>query len=205
MKIKGGIFMWEPYEEYRPRSVEGMTASAGARIGASLIDMIISLIAAIPLIIWLMNRYNYVMKVSDLANINAIGASMLGITLLYSFISNLIFQFIIPMKTKGQTLGKRAVGIRMVSEYGDYLSNDKLFLRSIVYTIIPFIEEIPGIGGLIAFIMLLFWLVSLVLIFIEPNQALHDKMAECLVVEDNRYQALMKREQIHHNSNSSSI
>jgi uncharacterized RDD family membrane protein YckC len=185
--------MWDPYEGHRPRGVKGMTASAGARIGASLIDMIISIIAAIPLIIWLVNRKNYAVKIADLANIQSIGASMIVVTLIYTFICNFIFQFVIPVKTKGQTLGKKAVGIRAVSEYGYYLDTEKLFLRSIVYTIIPFVEEIPGIGGLISFLMLIFWLVSLVLIFVEPNQALHDKMAECYVVEDDRYQAFISQ------------
>lgn len=75
--------------------------------------------------------------------------------------------------TRGQTIGKMLLGIKMVRKDGSPADFNRLFwLR---YALIQLLVSIPLIGGLIA-------LVDALMIFRESRYCLHDDIADTMVV-----------------------
>lgn len=77
------------------------------------------------------------------------------------------------VKRNGQTIGKKLLGIRVVRSSGASASLGRIFwLRNVV----------NGIPSAIPLIGMLYTLVDHLLIFGEPRQCLHDKIADTIVV-----------------------
>jgi len=164
-----------------------ITASGGERITARLLDIVIDVIILLPLIIWVFNQ-----KETDLSNLSKLTTQVI---LVYSTIVNLTLEFIIPVLTKGKTLGKAALGLRMISDNGNNASMSRLFIRSLIYTFIPVIQELLSFGNLIGFIMFIVFIISLIFIFTDPyHQAVHDKLGKIYVVKDDLYQSYCQQQ-----------
>jgi uncharacterized RDD family membrane protein YckC len=161
--------VYPPFHNY-------VTASGGTRIVAHILDNIFIIIACIPIFIWLNQKLPVTRE-----NTTDIYFSYLG----YVAAAQFIMQFLLPLLTKGKTLGKACLHLRIINDYGGYASGGQLFFRSTVYTVIPFIELIPVIGQFVSLGMFIFWIISLVYIFKDDlNQSLQDKMAEVVVIDE---------------------
>jgi uncharacterized RDD family membrane protein YckC len=168
-----------PYVHY-------VTATGGTRIGASVLDIIFCLIASIPLFMYAANH-------EMINNLTRDHYQKLYITImLYMGALQFFVQFLIPLFTGGKTLGKACLHLRIISIDGGNANAGQLFFRSTVYTIVPILEDLPVIGGLISLGMFVFWIVSLAFIFKDAlNQSLHDKMSGVVVIDEyatKRYQ-----------------
>jgi uncharacterized RDD family membrane protein YckC len=78
------------------------------------------------------------------------------------------------VRTNGQTLGKRIVGIKVVRKDGSPASLGRIFWLRNVVNALP--GSIPYIGWL-------YGLADALLIFSESRQCLHDKIADTIVIK----------------------
>lgn len=131
-------------------------ASIGARFGAYILDVII--IVVIQLLL-----FGAIYGFEGMENMST--AEEL-ISDLFSF-ALVILYFGIQEGSVGATIGKRAVGIKVVQENGDSLGLGKGFLRA-------FGRILSGLILLIGYIMAF---------FNKRNKTLHDEMASTLVVK----------------------
>ena len=137
-------------------------ASRGTRLGAAIIDGIIGVICIyVPLIAggWLQNpSAGGVFQVGTvwIAIMVVLSVAWLGVT-------------IVLVSRNGQTIGKKALGIKVVRSDGSKASLGRIFwLRNFV----------NGLLGLIP----LYGLVDVLFIFGEQRQCVHDKIADTIVV-----------------------
>ncbi len=106
----------------------------------------------------------------------------------FGIIIDTIFSFLIPVYTKGQTIGKKITGIRIISNNGEYVSITQLFVRDIVYSIPSLFFGVPVLGRIMELIMGGLSFLSLYYIFNDVHhQAVHDKFAGVYVVYNHRY------------------
>lgn len=164
------------YGEYQParpeRSYYGYgggrrdLASRGSRLGAAILDSIFGVLAYAPGFALLM--------IADLSGDRATREAFLlpGLALwLIGVVLLVAIQFTM-LSTRGQTMGKRVVGIRIVN-YADGANPGfvgAVLMRSIL-------------AGLLASCVPFFGLVDILFIFGEERRCIHDLMAGTRVVE----------------------
>jgi uncharacterized RDD family membrane protein YckC len=136
-------------------------ASLGARFGAALLD---SASYAVPLILAL---------VLGVSAGRGEGVGVLVLLGLLALVVVLIVQFVM-LVTRGQTIGKRLLGIRIVKldthENGGFVTN--IVMRGLV----------PGLIGAVPYIGVVFSLVNILFIFKEDRRCIHDLIAGTIVV-----------------------
>jgi uncharacterized RDD family membrane protein YckC len=140
-------------------------AGRWARFGAALIDAVLG--ALVGWALW---------SATPLATLVASGAWSLVQGLLVVTIGGLLFFTLIHgwlLATRGQTLGKRLVGLRIVRSNGERASLARLL--GLRYFVGGAIQAVPGLGTLYA-------LIDSLLIFRESRQCLHDNIADTIVV-----------------------
>ena len=149
-------------------------AGRGTRLGAYVLDALISILFAVPALI--------VGGGALFANISA-GASaealmmemftgMFGVLLLVGMIAWGAITAVLVHRN-GQTIGKKLVGIKVVRKDGSRASLGRIFWLRNVVNALP--SVIPIVGNFYFFIDSLF-------IFTESNQCVHDKIADTIVV-----------------------
>lgn len=142
-------------------------ASLGQRLLASIIDAVIGFVFAIP-IMMMMGTWSALM--SGRASQPSILQNLLGIFLgcLFFLLAHGYF-----LKTAGQTIGKKLIGIRIV----DLSDNLPSFTRLIGARYLPvwLTSAIPFIGGLLVIVDALF-------IFGSERRCLHDRIAGTKVI-----------------------
>jgi uncharacterized RDD family membrane protein YckC len=161
-----------PYEaptsfaEQKPTS-GGQTelASRLSRLGARIVDIIISLVISIPVMFstgYLQRAAQQQVGIGEMAMYGAGG--FVAFLLLHGYF----------LATRGQTIGKMLVGVRIVDyDTGQLLSLVKLVgLRDLPIAIVAMI---PCIGGIVA-------LVDILMIFGNEQRCLHDLIARTKVV-----------------------
>jgi uncharacterized RDD family membrane protein YckC len=167
--------------------IENITATAGARIGAHLLDGIITIVCTIPILfVYLPRLIEEVMAGIQAGNpnYNFDIASFGWYVPLYELILAVILSLVVPLLMKGKTLGKAIVGLRIISKNGDYATVGQLVLRSLIYIVPALLAYYPI--GLITWSINIIWIVSLVFIFTDRyHQAVHDKISNTIVVYDN--------------------
>lgn len=141
-------------------------ATRGSRLAAALIDTVILIVTVIPFMV-LTGFFERAMQ----------GQDDIVETTLYN-LAGLLSHIIVHgyfMATRGQTLGKMAMGIRMVDfETGELLPFVKLVgLRDVPIALISYI---PCIGPIVA-------LIDVLMIFGEERRCLHDLIANTKVVK----------------------
>jgi uncharacterized RDD family membrane protein YckC len=164
----------DPYDDdrgYGRRFYRGSPlAGRGARLAAQILDFFFLVLAALPGI-----GLMIVMAMNSTARYGPRADEMLpGILLLILGIVGLGIYQIVLLSTQGQTLGKRAMGIRIV-RYDDERNAGFLgawFLRSFVNGIICMV---PYIGPF-------YRLVDILCIFGEEQRCLHDQLASTKVI-----------------------
>lgn len=153
-------------------SAEGDTtpASRAIRFGAAMIDGVISIAVALPVII-------AAFSAGAMTNPAAVfdPAILFGVSGLISLVGciALIVVTIVLVHRNGQTIGKKLVGVKVVRSDGSRASLGRIFwLRNVV----------NAIPGMIPLVGNFYVLVDHLFIFTEKRQCLHDKIADTIVV-----------------------
>ncbi|HWX65379.1 MAG TPA: RDD family protein [Rhodanobacter sp.] len=150
------------------QDLENRKASRGKRLGAVLLDGLISLVWILP-IIWGATMASDVNKGLKPAA-PMIGIFMLGFVLL----AGMVVINCVLLHRHGQTIGKRALDIAIIRTDGSRMG----LLRYIFVRVLPIslIGMIPFVGGLVS-------LVDPLLIFNKERRCLHDLIADTIVVD----------------------
>lgn len=159
----------------------GQLASRGERLGAFLLDMLVSIIAVyVPLLIGLGtsgikalvgffgSKDRSVLQNLDTKSI-VIGASIAGAGALIV----LVMQIYFVVKNR-QTIGKKLVGIKVARTDGSKVSVGRLFWMRNVVNLLP---------GMIPFVGRLYFFIDSLFIFGEPHRCIHDYIADTIVVK----------------------
>ncbi len=164
-------------------------ATAGQRIGAYCVNLIITMLCYIPIVVAGINlgmeKAEQVASMSDFAILLIILQDYpnyvwmtVGLLMIYCVIQ------VVMMSKTGQSIGKRIVGIKVVTENGDNPGFvGTVLMREVVFNIILFfIGLIPFLGGVVRFCV---WVAVFVMIFLENSnrRTLQDKLAKTLVVK----------------------
>ncbi|MBS0209493.1 MAG: RDD family protein [Planctomycetes bacterium] len=151
-------------------------ASLGQRFGGAVVDGVIGMLLAVPLIVLL---FIAVVSMDNRRepNISAV-AAILMLLLSLGLLALGVTQIIL-LSTSGQTIGKKVAGTRIVlKESGQTAGFVHAFLlRSFVFGLIG------SAVGLIPFAGIVFNLVDICMIFGEERRCLHDLLAQTIVVE----------------------
>lgn len=151
-------------------------ATPGSRILATLVDTALYMVAAaigIGLSVALFAIFG-----SDNPQAEQTGVAMAAMVI-YGGSIFLAYAYNVFMITKlGQTVGKRALGIRMVNKQTGVTASftDGFLIRNLVF---GFLTGIPLVGAFIA-------IADLVFLFLEGHETLHDKLAKTIVVKSPR-------------------
>ena len=155
-------------------------AGVGQRIGGALLDVVLSLLMMLP---GLIIGGGMLFAAASQAEANggepqgaaiAIGGILVGgLIILGNGLIPMVVNIVLISKS-GQSLGKKIIGTRMVSQHtGETVGFVHGFLlRTFVFQLIT---GIPVVGGFIA-------LADIVFLFTEGNQTLHDRLAGTRVV-----------------------
>ena len=140
-------------------------ASRGARFGAAVIDGLLGLAGFWA--IWKFTPLEVVVTGGAWSIPRALVIQTFAGLLLFSLMHGWL------LATRGQTVGKRLVGLRIVRSNGERASLARLL--GLRYLLGGVIQAIPIAG-------MLYVLVDLLLIFRESRQCLHDNIADTIVV-----------------------
>jgi len=159
----------DPFQPQDTYEVEAATRLS--RLGAALIDALLGFAPLAAIAILLPPALLSGHLGSLLFVILAAGAVALAV---------LITQIVL-VATRGQTLGKKILGIRMITSDGGIPSMWRVFfLRwlpfAVVSTVVQMVLKVPGSGGLIH-------LLDVVFIFQPTRRCLHDLFADTHVVK----------------------
>ncbi|WP_353951266.1 RDD family protein [Knoellia sp. S7-12] len=154
----------------------GPVAGFGSRVGAFVIDMLLSFIGLIPLIIGLVllvvagpdvDEFGNSVSGTGDAGLAAIGGilALLGVLLMWGI---LIWNRIFKMGRTGQSVGKKAMGLKLIHhQTGQPIGAGMAFGREILS---QFINQI-------------FFLSNLWMLWDDNKQTLHDKIVSSTVIE----------------------
>jgi uncharacterized RDD family membrane protein YckC len=149
-------------------------AGRGTRLGAYLLDALISILFALPALI--VGGGALFASISSGASAETLVmemfTGMFGVLLLLGMIAWGVITAVLVHRY-GQTIGKRLVGIKVVRKDGSRASLGRIFWLRNVVNALP--SAIPIVGNFYFFIDSLF-------IFTESNQCVHDKIADTIVV-----------------------
>jgi uncharacterized RDD family membrane protein YckC len=152
--------------------LEARKASRLQRFGAAFIDGMAAGLCSFPLTLyWMQTRYStltpgHAMPFSVSNRVLALGVVFgLGLIILNCVLLN----------RNGQTIGKRALSIKVVRKDGSRVALTRfIFLRYLPVTLLGFIPFIGGIVGL----------VDASMIFGAERRCMHDLIADTIVIED---------------------
>jgi len=166
---------------------------SGSRIIAKLIDTGIDAILLIALVSIFLNRIN-------INNLNE-SANILTILLVIYQVISLFLNLIVPVLTKGQTLGKMAMSIRIIHMDGNPGNIIVYLIRQSFFTVIALIGQINGLENIVQGVLIIIYLILLIGISTdEYGRTIQDKFARTMVVNDEAYKKYREKafEEIDH-------
>lgn len=147
-------------------------AGRGTRLGTAILDgLIFVFMVYVPLMLGVMMSgrplfTNARFNSAAIGNGPSLLLPVLGL-IAYAWLS------IMFVSRNGQSIGKKIVGIKVVRRDGTPASLARIFwLRNVLNTAIG---SIPLVGAV-------YWLVDALVIFGEPRQCVHDKIADTIVI-----------------------
>lgn len=148
--------------------LESRKASRGRRLGAALLDGVISLVWLIPFVLGAMMAAGVRQGIKSAGPMLAVMA--LGLILLVALVA---INFVLVYR-HGQTIGKRTLAIAMVRSNGDRMGLARyIFLRLLPVSLLGAIPVVGRFAGL----------VDVLLIFGAERRCLHDLIADTIVID----------------------
>lgn len=161
----------------KQRLISDMTAKGSRRVGARIIDFIFEFILLTPIWIWLQ-----------------ITGDDLTILLKVVIVGMIIFaEFIIPILTKGKTVGKLVFNLRIISTSGYNASIKQLFIKSLIYIMFICVNyfTISVFCFTLNIMLSIVYILSIASLFLDIyNRAAWDKLAGVYVVLDKDYKKI---------------
>jgi uncharacterized RDD family membrane protein YckC len=172
--------MSDPINPYAPPQVDILPpvdpsknerlASPWRRLGASLLDTLILLVINLPLM-WITGYFTRAYQQAAQGNSGAVGLEQVvwaavGLILMVMLNWNHL--------AVGETIGKRALGLRIVRKNGEAVDRNHIILRRMLP--LQIVVLIPYLGTLLA-------LIDSLLIFRSAHNTLHDDIADTKVVD----------------------
>lgn len=163
----------EQQKEIENPSVETITikipqplAGRWSRLWASILDGLVMMIILLPM----MHFMDVFSKMDEHGNLPA------SLTITLAVLGVVVFLMINGhyLVTRGQTVGKMALDIRIVDANGNLPAKDQLFKRYFVYF---GISHLPFVGDFLSF-------ANILLIFGRTKQCGHDHFAKTFVISD---------------------
>lgn len=154
------------------KELEARKASRWQRFGAAFIDGMAAGLCSFPLTLyWMQTRYSAMTP--GHAPPFSVPSRILAVGVVFGL--GLIILNCVLLHRNGQTIGKRALSIKVVRKDGDrVLLTRFIFLRYLPVTLIGFVPFIGGIVGLVDALM----------IFGAERRCMHDLIADTIVIED---------------------
>lgn len=147
-------------------SAQSTLAKRSTRLYAAIIDLLIGIVTCIPGLIF----YKYIDE--------SFGFGVIGLSYLALLIAQMYF-----MVTLGQSLGKCAVGIKVVRIADEGLPGfSKIYLLR---------HLVPGLIGAIPYVGAVFVLVDYLFIFRDDNRCIHDLIAQTKVINDPNFKSYL--------------
>lgn len=162
-----------------PQYQDTELASRWARLGASIIDALVMMVTAVPLIFLVI--YFVIMKESQTSESLLNNFQTASESILWNMVNALIGITVYVaingyfLVKSGQSIGKKALGIQIV----DYHSNQLLPASKVLgmrYVLTQVLSNIPFVGSL-------FSLVNVLFIFGSEKRCIHDLMANSKVIK----------------------
>lgn len=163
------------YDPYRPPAAElsspdaqefSELATRGSRLAARFVDGLLYMAPVVPLFV-VMPSSNSVEAVGDEVVLGLSILLLLGLAVIF-------FVNLYHLSKTGQTLGKKAMAIRIVRYNGQQASLGRIFFLRMLT---------PGLLGAIPFVDGLFSLVDALAIFGEERRCIHDHIADTSVIK----------------------
>lgn len=169
-------------------------ADPGKRILAYLVDSFIGGLIMMPFFVF---RFIYEVSAGTLSPqytmnpfsslLNPYGSRVLltlAISIFSLFVSIFLYVIVPGYFYRGQTFGKKLLGIMVVHANGGKADVNVMFRRYILYLVPSLLALLPILGVLAAFSAPVIVLINFILLFSDSkHQTLNDKFAETLVIE----------------------
>lgn len=164
--MEGNNFKAPDAELVEENKQEYRLASRWRRLFASIVDSIVMMVLIIPLM-YFTGAFDDIMAGGEPSLIYNLVLGLVGV-IVFVVING---HFLI---SSGQTVGKKLLNIRIVTDQGKHAEFGVLVTRYAFYLGVPLI---PVIGGMINLVNILF-------IFNSTKQCLHDKIAGTYVIDN---------------------
>jgi uncharacterized RDD family membrane protein YckC len=158
----------------------GTLAERGSRLAAVTIDDLIMLAICLPAIFGAVPKMSAMMadaiNGADIDPYALIWPMLTGTGALISLVGFIAWAVVTTwlVAANGQTIGKRALGIKVVRKDGSKASLGRIFWLRNVLNMVP---------GWLPYVGLLYQLVDPLLIYQDSRQCLHDRIADTVVVK----------------------
>ncbi|AIO19120.1 RDD family protein [Candidatus Izimaplasma bacterium HR1] len=169
-----------------PNHLEIAKSNPWSRVGGSLADGFIELVVLGILI-------SLFFTISNTGTIEDIAKYATTLIVIYQVIS-LFLNLIVPVLTKGQTLGKMAARTRIISFDGNTGNIIIYLVRQSFFTVIALLAQIEAISTPVSFALFIVYIICFVLLFGDSHgRTLQDRFARTMVVDDKVWQEYRER------------
>ena len=159
------------------KSLENILAAPYKRYLSSIIDAVIILVLISPLL--------YI-GYKDYADIDYVNGFIL-MAFLVKLLVYVIVDIVIPFYTKGRTIGRLLLKLRIRNQDGSVVSVYNLVKRASIFVFISFLSDILFVSFIAYIIWSVVFVLSILFIYSDPlRQTVHDKVAKTIVVDKAR-------------------
>jgi uncharacterized RDD family membrane protein YckC len=107
---------------------------------------------------------------------------------LYTSVVYLIVDVVVPICTKGQTIGRYMFNLRVVKQDFTLASWKEFSIRASIFIIIGFLSQVLLLTTVSYIIWMIIFIISIYLIYTDKlRQTVHDKFAKTVVVFDKEF------------------
>lgn len=149
-----------PTSDVSVANVSENLAGRGQRLGAAFIDGLVMMLVVLP-VMYLLGIFSYIFQGAQPPMTLMLIAAAIG------FAAFVAINYI-PLSKNGQTVGKKAINIRIADLQGNKPDLSTIILKR--YLLVQAVNQIPMIGGLVGIIDVLF-------IFRNDRRCVHDLIA----------------------------
>ncbi len=150
-------------------------AKPNSRYIASIIDAIVIAIIILPMFIY-----------SRVAEITEDKMFYFSIAFfLYKLFIYLLVDYLIPLITKGKTIGRYFMGLRLVKRNGDYANSANYLRRTSIFILVALLSDILYLPTIAYILWCAVFVVTIYLIYNDDyRMTVHDKVANTMVIKD---------------------